>query len=393
MMLPWFLVLACVLLTSPTLAGDDRNAAAGKALFERVWVSSSSATRSDSGLGPLYDAPSCNSCHVAGGPGQQSQEIGSGYVVRLGSTEGAPDPNYGFQLQTHALAGLQPESVVKIDWALRGEWRITRLALSDLPFGPLDPNTNAALRRAPSLAGIAELAAISDDEILSHAALEISRGGTGHVALLKDHKGKFAIGRWGWKAATSDLGAQIALAMQRDMGLSTTLHPQPWGECTAAEQACRRAARRKERKVDAPDAVRNLLVAYLTSIPAPIPMNAAAPGFAVFQRIGCDACHATLKSRNGADVWAMSDLLLHDMGPDLYDGIAEGAAKPSEWRTAPLWTIVEELAGGGLLHDGRARNIAEAVHWHGGEAAPARTKYEGLNGTERGQLDAFLLQR
>jgi CxxC motif-containing protein (DUF1111 family) len=102
-------------------------------------------------------------------------------------------------------------------------------------------------------------------------------------------------------------------------------------------------------------------------------------------------CHATLKDVKGRTVNAYTDLLLHDMGPGLDDGIAEGAAKSSEWRTAPLWDIAGNLAQGGLLHDGRARSISEAVQWHDGEGAKARAEFNKLSERERKQIESFLL--
>jgi CxxC motif-containing protein (DUF1111 family) len=95
-------------------------------------------------------------------------------------------------------------------------------------------------------------------------------------------------------------------------------------------------------------------------------------------------------ARDGTTVNAFTDLLLHDMGPELDDGIAEGGAKSSEWRTAPLWNVAEELAAGGLLHDGRARSVAEAVHWHGGEASRARKMFEALSAADKVAVEKFV---
>src|SRR5262249_40586853 len=111
---------------------------------------------------------------------------------------------------------------------------------------------------------------------------------------------------------------------------------------------------------------------------------------AVFAAIGCSSCHATLTGRNGKPVAAYTDLLLHNMGDGLNDGIREGAAPPGEWRTAPLWNTAETLKLGGLLHDGRARTVGEAIAWHGGEAAAARSRYEALSETDKAALVAFV---
>jgi len=127
------------------------------------------------------------------------------------------------------------------------------------------------------------------------------------------------------------------------------------------------------------------------SLPAPARPDDSSSGAAVFRRIGCGGCHGVLDARNGTTVDALTDLLLHDMGPELDDGIAEGGAKSSEWRTAPLWNVAEELAAGGLLHDGRARNVAEAVHWHGGEASRTRKAFEALSAGDQAAIENYLL--
>jgi len=93
---------------------------------------------------------------------------------------------------------------------------------------------------------------------------------------------------------------------------------------------------------------------------------------------------------DGRPVPAYTDLLLHDLGPGLNDGIKEGAAEPGVWRTAPLWDVAGSLKIGGLLHDGRARNVAEAVEWHDGEARAARARFRDLSAQDKAMLVAFV---
>lgn len=88
-----------------------------------------------------------------------------------------------------------------------------------------------------------------------------------------------------------------------------------------------------------------------------------------------------------------TDMLLHDMGEGLADNRPEYLANGREWRTAPLWGIgyTEEVNGHTyFLHDGRARNLMEAVLWHGGEAETAKQNVLALNKKERDALIAFL---
>jgi CxxC motif-containing protein (DUF1111 family) len=144
-------------------------------------------------------------------------------------------------------------------------------------------------------------------------------------------------------------------------------------------------------KVELPDKLRDLIASYLRTLYLPDGLKKISPGFAVFRRTGCMGCHANLKDAGGEEVQAYTDLLLHDMGPELDDGIAEGNAHSSEWRTAPLWDVAGSLSQGGLLHDGRARSVDEAVAWHGGEASQARSAFNALSSKDRKLLDDFLL--
>ena len=237
----------------------------------------------------------------------------------------------------------------------------------------------------PSLSGIGQLESIPESEILAHAD---RNGGRPHWIV--NANGQRRIGRFGWKATEGELPAQVETAFQRDFGISTSGHPGSFGECTEAEKACRGVG---GQDVELPDSFRDRIVDFLRVLHAPEPRDETSAGFAVFRKNGCADCHAILKTGAGKPVAAYTDLLLHDLGVELSDGIAEGDAKPSEWRTAPLWNIPEELEKGGLLHDGRARDIAEAVQWHGGEASRSRAAFNALSSNDRRKLDDFLLGR
>jgi CxxC motif-containing protein (DUF1111 family) len=126
--------------------------------------------------------------------------------------------------------------------------------------------------------------------------------------------------------------------------------------------------------------------------PVPQATNAEA-GRAIFSSAGCTACHSTsFKLPDGRSIAPYTDLLLHDMGFGLADHMAEGEASGKEWRTAPLWGIGQALRAEnvGLLHDGRARNVLEAILWHDGEAAKARARVEQLSAPDRQALIDFI---
>jgi CxxC motif-containing protein (DUF1111 family) len=192
------------------------------------------------------------------------------------------------------------------------------------------------------------------------------------------------------------------------MGISSRLARAGWGDCTAAQSACRAAPDGSDPKegVELPDKMFDLVIFYARNLAVPVRRNVDDPtvltGKRVFYDAGCIGCHRPkfVTRRDSAEpeqsfqlIWPYTDLLLHDMGEGLADGRPEGAAGGTEWRTPPLWGIglTETVSGHSrFLHDGRARSLMEAVLWHGGEAEAARQKVLKLSKQERDALIAFL---
>jgi CxxC motif-containing protein (DUF1111 family) len=251
-----------------------------------------------------------------------------------------------------------------------------------------------SLRRAPSIKGAGMLAQVPESEILARADSEDSNhdGIMGHAPWVTAG-GKRVLGRFGWKATQPDLPAQIAAAFSRDIGLSTRLRPDPWGDCTPAQRACRAGPHGSDDgEPEVADALFDLVVGYVASLAPPRPAKSAA-GEKLFAGTGCAACHATLHLANGTPVPAYTDLLLHDMGEGLADGRPAFAASGNEWRTPPLWGLglIGKVNGHTfLLHDGRARNVSEAILWHGGEASASRERFRAMSQPDRAALLAFL---
>jgi CxxC motif-containing protein (DUF1111 family) len=384
-----FLILLLALTTLSDVAAADPvreklgiDASIGWSLFKRPWISAPSSLQNGGGLGPLFDARSCNACHSGGGAGRIAEDaIGGGMAVRVGRSDGSPDPVYGTQIQTQALPGFDPEADLAFHWDAMNGLRAPKLAIAQFHYGLLAADSHAAMRRAPSLIGLGKLESIPEAEI-------VAQTGSGHPSWIVDADGKRKLGRFGYKATLPDLPSQIAFAFHRDFGIGTTRFPGAFGECTETEKACRAAG---GPDVEVPDNFPELIATYIRTFPAPLPRNEKSNGFALFRKAGCLQCHAVLKDAKGQEVQAYTDLLLHDLGSALDDGVAEGSVKSAEWRTAPLWSVPEELAQGGLLHDGRARSIDEAVAWHGGEASGARTAFNALSPKDRKILDDFLL--
>lgn len=375
--------LAC-LLAAPALAGGlDR--AVGKALFERLWVPAPASTGGTDGLGPYHDARACASCHP-GGAGAARLHIardgsveGPGLVLRL-----AEDPVYGRQLQRLALPTIEAEAAWRL--RLRGA---PELVIDRLAFGPL--RGPASVRAAPDLRGLAALERVPAAVILALADPDDADGdGISGRANLDPSTGR--LGRFGHKAALPDLVAQTEAAFLLDLGLATPGRPRPAGDCTAVQAACLAAPHGAPLgEAEVPAAVVSSVVAYLRGLPPPEPAPEGG-GRGLFLAAGCAACHRLeLAEGGGRPVPAGTDLLLHELGPGLADGVAEGVAAGAEWRTAPLAGIGRRLAAGArLLHDGRAASIPQAVAWHDGEARTARARFAALGPGEREALISWL---
>ena len=409
----------------------------GNALFRKLWVAAPASTRGSDGLGPLYNARSCENCHVKDGRGHPpagpedslvsmalrlSVPGGSGpaAIADWLATEG--DPVYGGQLQDFAAPGQAAEGRLEVSYTdlpvVMGDGtevvlRAPAYAVSGLAFGPLAPGAMLSARVAPPMIGLGLLEAIPAADILAHADPE-DRDGDGisgrPAVVVSPETGAPMLGRFGLKGGAATLRDQSAAAFALDMGLSNPLHPAPWGDCTEAEAACRAAPHGQEPgirdglEVDG-DSL-DLLAFYTRNLAVPRRADAADPqvlaGKAAFYGAGCPACHvpkfvtARLEGRPEQSfqlIWPYSDLLLHDMGPGLADNRPEGRATGQEWKTPPLWGLgATALVAGGAtyLHDGRARDLVEAILWHGGEAAAARDAFAALPAPDRDALIAFL---
>ena len=194
---------------------------------------------------------------------------------------------------------------------------------------------------------------------------------------------------------------QSAGAFNGDMGITSRLFPQQ--NCTAAQPECDAAASGGEPEIS--DELLDKLALYARTLAVPARRGAGEPevlrGKALFAQLGCDGCHvpshetedAVVDELSGQQIWPYTDLLLHDLGDALSDDRPSFAAKGNEWRTAPLWGIglIPDVNGHDrLLHDGRARGVAEAVLWHGGEAEASAQAFRELPREDRDALVRFV---
>jgi CxxC motif-containing protein (DUF1111 family) len=379
-------------------AASELDAVRGKALFERDWAPGRASTDAADGLGPLYAARSCAGCHAGEAlaarftDAPEGRIAGRGLVLRFGDGLGRPDPVYGHLLQTQAVEGMLPEG------------RMVLVAAPDSPRGydaeltlergPLDASTRQSLRVAPPLTGRAMLERIDAAAVMALADPDDSDGDgiSGRAHTIEVEAGE-ALGRYGWKAATASLKEQIADAFAIDMGLSSRLRPLPHGDCSEREPDCIAAPTGESDAMgghELSDEMVGHVAAFVQSLQMPSPAATEGnAGAATFAAVGCAACHAPSLPAAGGSVAAYTDLLLHEMGPALDDGVGAPGAASSEWRTAPL-IAMGPGDGRRYLHDGRAATLDAAIRAHAGEAEAARARYEALAESERVALIAFV---
>jgi CxxC motif-containing protein (DUF1111 family) len=408
----------------------------GNALFRKLWVASPSSTQASDGLGPFYNARSCEQCHKDDGRGMPPDAGKSGTMfLRLaraadtdaekalvadGLARNFPDPVYGTQLQDKAIPGVLAEGQMVVRYTPQpstlGDGTVVTLrkpdySVSDLRYGSLDGRTTLSARLAPQMIGLGLIEAIPEDQIRALADPEDADGEgiSGKLQLVRDMKGEQHIGRFGWKAENATIRDQTAHAFAGDLGISTADVDKPHGDCTEAQADCLRLATGVQARLgdtEAPDPILDLVTYYSRHLAVPARRQSGFPevlaGKKLFYASGCAACHRPkfLTSEDAPDkefraqlIWPYSDFLLHDMGEGLADGQVVGGATGREWRTPPLWGIgltstVTRKAF--YLHDGRARNLEEAILWHGGEAERARDNYAKLTRADRESLIKFL---
>ena len=392
----------------------------GDSFFEQNWVTAPASTTARDGLGPTHNALSCSSCHSHDGrarPPENDEDPVRGLLLRLsipGPDGPVNEPAYGDQLQDRSILGVPPEGRIVIEYREEpgtypdgAEYSLRRPAynIEDLAFGPLHPGVMVSPRIAPANIGMGLLEAIPEEIILAQADPDDADndGMSGRANYVWDlRNGKPSLGRFGWKANQPTVEQQVVGAFLGDIGITSALLPEQ--NCPEAQDECAQAPNGGEPELTE-DRLDKVTI-YTQTLAVPAMRNTedeqVKQGARLFVQSQCSACHTPryetgdthpLEPMRGQVIYPYTDLLLHDMGEGLADHRPDGLATGSEWRTPPLWGIglVETVNGHTFfLHDGRARNLEEAILWHGGEAADSRDKFKGLTLEERNALIKFL---
>lgn len=407
----------------------------GDGVFERPYAPAERPgfSYNADGLGPMFNNASCESCHLGDGrakPPAGPNEMLSGGFVRVSVPGVGPygEPmspkGYGHQISDRAIAGVQPEAKVRINWLEQSgrfpdgtqfSLRKPEFLLTELAYGDLPKDTVYELRMAPPVHGLGLLEAIPEATILAWADPQDSNGDgiSGRPNYVWDlERGGKIMGRFSWKANAFDIRQQSAAAAFNDMGVNNALFLYRYDDqsqshksrqnCEPEQTACLAATDSLDFELspgqltDVTTYLQLLGVVYRRNMDDPLVQQ----GEQLFHKIGCESCHKSQVMTGEHEISRLehqlirpyTDLLLHDMGQGL-SGRRDFEATQQEWRTAPLWGIgVTQTVNGhtNYLHDGRARNVEEAILWHGGEAEQAKQNYMQLSKSERQLLINFI---
>lgn len=399
----------------------------GNAFFNQPWVQAPASTKNRDGLGPLFNARSCAACHFKDGRGRppaSEDESFLGILLRLSvpgeNAHGGPlgEPVYGGQLQPFAIPGVPAEGRPSVRYnkiaGQYGDGTAYELmepvyTISDLGYGPMREDVMVSARVAPAVTGLGLLEAIDISRLQALEDPDDADGDgiSGRINWVWDVTTQtMAPGRFGWKADEPTVRQQSAGAFLGDMGITTGLFPNQ--ECTEMQVECREAkdGGNAAGLPEVEDHMMDRVEVYMQLLAVPVRDRfrdeETLRGKRLFGEIGCATCHvashrtsptAKFVELQDQQIWPYTDLLLHDMGEGLSDGRPVFGASGSEWRTPPLWGLRFYKVVNGheqLLHDGRARGVAEAILWHGGEGESAKEKFRLMSVEDREALVRFV---
>ena len=394
----------------------------GNSFFNQNWVVAPASTAGRDGLGPLFNARSCSACHFKDGRSQPPEPGVPMTVMLLRASvpgrgprgEPLPDPVYGGLIQGQGIPGVAAEGDAFVSYEEQpGQFadgeeyslRKPSYRLSNLGYGPTATNLLLSPRVAPAMIGLGLLEAVPEESIRALADPDDRDGDgiSGRVNSVWDHvAGTTALGRFGWKAEQPTVHQQSATAFVEDIGITSSAQP---SENISALQVIH-TKHPPQHGLEVSDKILGDVVAYSRLLGVPARRNVSHPtvqrGQRLFMEAGCAKCHLPVLTTSASwkfpelanqTIRPYTDILLHDLGEALSDQRPVFNAEGSEWRTPPLWGIglVEKVNGHStLLHDGRARNLSEAILWHGGEAKPARETFRSMPRMDREALLEFL---
>lgn len=391
----------------------------GNSFFRTNWVIAGASTTARDGLGPFLNANSCSACHLLDGRGKPS--LNAGLLLRLSvdgtDAHGGPKPDsvFGGQLSTSAIQNVTKEGDVIIshteitatfDDGETYSLRKPTYTISNLNYGNVEASSMFSPRVGPQVYGLGLLEIIPESAITQNADENDTDndGISGKVNYVWDKTTKTKqLGRFGWKANQPNLLQQTADAFNGDIGITSSINPDE--NLSGKTQKTNYGNLLTGGNPEISDKTLADVVFYQRSLAVPARRNVknidVIKGKKIMTELGCTKCHkesfvtgfSSIPQLSGQTIYPYTDLLLHDMGADLADNRPDFLASGTEWRTPPLWGIgliktVNKHSF--LMHDCRARNLTEAILWHGGEAQNTKNNFLKLSKSDRNALIAFL---
>jgi CxxC motif-containing protein (DUF1111 family) len=388
----------------------------GRSIFRQNWVAAPSSVESLQGLGPTFNNQSCIACHTNDGRGRpplNNKEEISSILFRVSipgqDAHGGPKPvpAYGDQLNPRAIMDVLAEGDVTIILSeVKGEYpdgekyslMKPKYKLENLNYGKMPDDVMISPRTAPAMIGLGLLETIPESDILKNADPndKDKDGIAGRPNYVWDFaKNKKSLGRFGWKANQPSLFQQNQGALNGDMGVTSALFPKQ--NCPDEQESCQKAYALNRPEISVKDVVS--LTNYTKTVSVPVRRQLEdieeIRGQALMKEAQCIKCHVPhyrtgvdkkFPELSNQDIYPFTDLLLHDMGEELADNRPDYEATGRQWRTPPLWGVgLVKVVNGHtrFMHDGRARNIEEAILWHGGEAQAAKDKFSHFKKEDR----------
>jgi len=377
---------------------------AGKTEFEEV-------DGTDEGLGPTMNLDACSGCHAQPASGGSSPLANP--QVAFATANGATNRIPAF-IQTdgpvrEARFVRNPDGTrdggVHALFTIAGRADAPGCALAQPDFDAQLALGNVIFRIPTPLYGAGLIEQIPDKVIRANQASNAILKGALGISGRTNHNGNDGtVARFGWKAQNKSLLLFSGEAYNVEMGISNELFQTERNETASCQFTG------VPNNITIADATTPLLAlsaiekfaVYQRFLAAPTPSPdtpggapSIASGKSLFVDVGCALCHTPALHTGRASVAALqhqqvhlfSDLLLHDMGAGLADGISQGQAGPREFRTAPLWGLGKRIY---FLHDGRTSDLAVAIQAHRSVGSEANAVVRDFNVLlERQKQDLF----
>jgi len=374
------------------------------------------------GLGPTMNLDACGGCHAQPATGGTSPKVNP--QVAFATLRGADNKLPSFvrlngpvrEARFVKNADGSPDGGVHAIFTIQGRDDAPGCVLAQPDFATQLANRNVIFRIPTPVFGAGLIEEITDTAILMNLSRDSSTKAQLGISGRPNRNGNDGtISRFGWKAQNQSLIIFSGEAYNVEMGITNELFQSERDQTPSCQfakvpndvqntDAAENAATRLAAALAATPAVLNFAnFQRFLAQPKPDPdtpggSNSIGRGRNLFSSVGCALCHTPSLRTGNATVEALrfqtanlySDLALHNMGNGLADGISQGAATGSEFRTAPLWGLGQRIF---FLHDGRSDDLKDAIRQHsstGSEANAVISRFNNLSEFQKQDLFNFL---